>query len=547
MMKAMAAGDDVRVPRDCEATRGMVASAHPLASAAGVEVLKAGGNAVDAAVAAALALNVVEPHCSGIGGGGFAVLHLADGRDEVMEFRERAPAEVRLEHYFEAGSFRRDWTELGGRAVATPGAVRGFFDLLHKYGAKDFAFVAQAAIRLASEGFPVTENLAKVIAEKAEILARNDAAARIYLNQGVPWKQDEILRNPDLAGTLSRLSSEGPDLFYRGEIAHAIVGAVTSDGGVLALSDLEAYRSNVLSPLKGAYRGYEIVSMPPPSSGGACLIQVLRMLEYYDLSMDSQDTPGAVHRLAEALKLAFADRERFMADPEFVRVPLDWLLSDAHSAELRSRIDPERAGLTIQSSTPSEWSESWNTTHISVVDRWGSAVSMTLTINHWFGSGMVVPGYGFLLNDEMADFTFEAESPNRPEGRKRPLSSMTPTIVLKDDLPFLVIGSPGATRIITAVAQIVVNIIDHGMDIDEAIEAPRFHAMTEKGEASSLYMESRFPSETVEGLRARGHRVEIKGAYDPYFGGAQGVLIRPGEKRLRGGADSRRDSACAGY
>jgi gamma-glutamyltranspeptidase/glutathione hydrolase len=303
----------------------------------------------------------------------------------------------------------------------------------------------------------------------------------------------------------------------------------------------------VLAPVKGIYRGYEIVSMPPPSSGGACLIQVLRMLEYYDLSMDPQEAPGAIHPLAEALKLAFADRERFLADPEFVNVPLDWLLGDAHIAELRKQIDLERAREAIPTSASMEKNESWNTTHISVVDRWGSAVSMTLTINHWFGSGLVVPGYGFLLNDEMADFTFAADSPNRPEGRKRPLSSMTPTIVLKDDRPFLVIGSPGATRIITAVAQIVVNVIDHGMDIDEAIEAPRFHAMSEKGESSPLYIESRFPLKTVDRLRSMGHRVEMKEAYDPYFGGAQGVLIRPGEGLLRGGADSRRDSACAGY
>jgi gamma-glutamyltranspeptidase/glutathione hydrolase len=525
----------------------MVATAHPLASEAGVEILKAGGNAIDAAVAAALALNVVEPHCSGIGGGGFAVIHMADSRDDVMEFRERAPAGVSLDHYFEGGSIRKDWTEWGGRSVAPPGQVRGLFDLLHKYGHKDFAFVARPAIRLASEGFPVTENLAKVIAEKAEILSRDDAAAAIYLNRGVPWKKDEILRNPDLAVTLSRLSLEGPELFYRGEIANAIVRAVTSDGGVLALSDLEDFRSNVLAPVKGIYRGYEIVSMPPPSSGGACLIQVLRMLEYYDLSMDPQEAPGAIHPLAEALKLAFADRERFLADPEFVNVPLDWLLGDAHIAELRKQIDLERAREAIPTSASMEKNESWNTTHISVVDRWGSAVSMTLTINHWFGSGLVVPGYGFLLNDEMADFTFAADSPNRPEGRKRPLSSMTPTIVLKDDRPFLVIGSPGATRIITAVAQIVVNVIDHGMDIDEAIEAPRFHAMSEKGESSPLYIESRFPLKTVDRLRSMGHRVEMKEAYDPYFGGAQGVLIRPGEGLLRGGADSRRDSACAGY
>jgi gamma-glutamyltranspeptidase/glutathione hydrolase len=525
----------------------MVATAHPLASEAGIEILKAGGNAVDAAVAAALALNVVEPHCSGIGGGGFAVLHMKDGRDEVMEFRERAPLDASLEQYFEEGVFRKDWTEWGGRSVAAPGEVRGLFDLLHKYGHKDFAFVARPAIRLASEGFPVTENLAKIIGDKAEILSRDDAAAAIYLNRGVPWKKDEILRNPDLAETLSRLCAEGPDLFYRGEIASAIVRAVTSDGGVLALSDLEEFRSNVLPPVKGAYRGYEIVSMPPPSSGGACLIQVLLMLEYYDLSMAPQTAPEAIHPLAEALKLAFADRERFMADPEFVDVPLDWLIGDAHIGELRKQIDLERASETIRSSTSTEKNKSWNTTHISVVDRWGSAVSMTLTINHWFGSGLVVPGYGFLLNDEMADFTFEADSPNRPEGRKRPLSSMTPTIVLKDDSPFLIIGSPGAERIITAVTQVTVNVIDHGLDIDEAIEAPRFHAMSEKGQALPLYMESRFPPETVERLRGMGHRVEIKDAYDPYFGGAQGVLIRPGEGVLRGGADSRRDSACAGY
>jgi len=525
----------------------MVATAHPLASEAGIKVLMAGGNAVDAAVAAALTLNVVEPHCSGIGGGGFAVLHMKDGRNEILEFRERAPAGVSLDQYFDKGIFRKDWAELGGRSVAAPGQVRGLFDLLHKYGHKDFAFVARPAIRLASEGFPVTENLAKVIAEKAEILSRDNAAAAIYLNRGVPWKKDEILRNPDLAVTLSRLSSEGPELFYRGEIAQAIVRAATSDGGVLALSDLEEFRSNVLFPVKGTYREYEIVSMPPPSSGGACLIQVLRMLEHYDLSMAPQTAPEAIHLLAEALKLAFADRERFMADPEFVSVPLDWLLGDKHIGELRDQIDLEHARQTIASSTSTEKSENWNTTHISVIDRWGSAVSMTLTINHWFGSGRVVPGYGFLLNDEMADFTFEADSPNRPEGRKRPLSSMTPTIVLKDDLPFLIIGSPGAERIITAVAQIVVNIIDHGMDIDEAIEAPRFHAMTEKGEALPLYLESRFPPKTVETLRTMGHRVEIKNAYDPYFGGAQGVLIRPGEGLLRGGADSRRDSACVGY
>jgi len=533
-------------PQDATARRGMVASAHPLASRAGVEVLRAGGNAVDAAVAAALALNVVEPHASGIGGGGFMMVRTAEGKAAMISFREKAPAAATPGLFYPGGKLNKHWVEHGGRSVAVPGALAGYRLAMDRYGTKPWSEVFQAAIRYAREGFEIREKLAGFISSEREVLCAYSASAAVFLPDGQPMAAGQVLKNPDLAATLERIAREGPEAFYQGQVARAIVAAVTSDGGVMTLEDLANYKASILEPVRGSYRGYEILSSPPPSSGGTHVIQLLSIMENFDVSKLGHNRLEYLHTLAEAMKWAYADRERYMADPAFVKVPVERIIDKAYTKQISTRIKANAATDAVYPGWKEDPSKPGNTTHLCVVDAWGNVVSMTQTINHEFGSGMVVPGCGFLLNDEMADFSFEEGSVNSVQGGKRPLSSMSPSIVLKDGKPVLALGTPGGTRIITALTQILINVLDFGMSIDEAIEAPRFHCYSTGGKAAALNVESRIPEATREALERLGHEVKIRGAYDKYFGGAQGILISK-DGLLIGGADSRRDGACDGY
>ncbi|HEQ60552.1 MAG TPA: gamma-glutamyltransferase, partial [Firmicutes bacterium] len=415
-----------------------------------------------------------------------------------------------------------------------------------RYGKLDWAALFEPAIRCATEGFVISEKLAGVIADEADKLRRYPASAALFLPGGEPLQPGQRLRNPALAAKLQRIAREGPSAFYRGEVARAIVNAVTSDGGVMTLGDLTAYKPSIRPPVRGEYRGYEILSAPPPSSGGTHVLQLLAIMEHFGARALGHNTPEYIHTLAEAMKWAFADRERYMADPDFVEVPFERLIEKDYARQIAARIEAGKAAEFVYPRRLEDPLNPGNTSHLCVVDGEGNVVSMTLTINFSFGSRMVVPECGFLLNDEMADFSFDEGSVNAVVGGKCPLSSMSPTIVLREGRPVMAVGRPGAIRIITAVVQVLMNVLDFGMSMDEAIEAPRFHCYSAGGKAATVRLESRIPPDTVEALKTWGHQVEVRRAYDPYFGGAQGIWIAE-DGLLTGGADSRRDSACAGY
>lgn len=539
---------DPHAPRDIVARHGMVAAAHPLASAAGVEILQAGGNAIDAAVATALALNVVEPNASGLGGGGFMVIRFAKtGEVAVIDYRERAPGSATRDMYASEQAKKEKWTQLGGKAVGVPGTLKGLEMALEQYGTMEFRRVAAPAIKLAEEGFTVSEMLSDIIKENYDkLVAYNDPLKVPYLKDGLPLEPGDTLRNPDLASTLKLIAERGSDAFYQGPIGEAIVAAVNKNGGNMTMQDLADYRAVMREPVRGMYRGYEIISMPPPSSGGVHLIQILNIMENFDVRSMGHNSVQYVHTLAEALKLVFADRAAYMADPDFVKVPVKGLTSKEYAKTLAAQISPDKALTEVKPGEPVKH-EHESTTHIVVVDEQGNIVSLTQTINYFFGSGVMAEATGLVLNNEMDDFSTDPASVAAPEPGKRPLSSMSPTIILKDGKPFMALGTPGATRIFPSLAQVLMNIIDFGMGLDEAIEAPRFFCSSSAGKAGKLLMESRFPKEVVEELKSLGHTVELRGDWDSYFGGFQAVKLDHDSGLIYGAADSRRLGEAIGY
>lgn len=536
--------DGINLERDAKGENGVVSSAKPEASQVGIEIMKKGGNAIDAAVATAFALGVVEPNASGIGGGGFLLIRFAETGEEVfLDFRDIAPLAATPDMYEldEDGKPVGDAATLGGKAVAVPGEVAGLLMALEKYGTLSREEVMQPAIDLAENGFEVTENFADMIVDNYEKLMSNDATAEIYLKDGLPYEEGDIFVNKDLAKTLKKIAKEGKDGFYKGEIAQAVVDEVQRTGGIITLEDLEQYEVKVRKPVKGTYRDeYEIISAPPSSSGGTHVIQLLNIMENFDVKSIGLNTTESLHAWSEAAKLIFADRSEYMADTDFVDVPIEGLLSKEYAKELFDRIDMDKASHDVEPGNPTEY-ESGSTTHISVMDKEGNMVSITKTINHFFGSGVTVPGTGIILNNQMNGFSKKPGRMNSIEPKKRPISSMSPTIVLKNGKPFMTIGSPGSQRIITTVAQIISNIVDHGMDIQEAINAPRMFDM-----GGGLLLESRIEEKVAEELEAKGHDVDIRGDYDSYFGGAQGIILEE-SGLLHGGADPRRDGQAVAY
>ncbi|BCV23921.1 gamma-glutamyltransferase [Gelria sp. Kuro-4] len=522
---------------------GMVAAAHPLAAEAGVEVLKKGGNAIDAAVATALAVSVVEPNASGLGGGGFMLIRFAKtGETVVIDYREVAPQKATPDMYKVVdGKVVDDADHIGYKAVAVPGYVAGLSLALKKYGTMKLADVMQPAIKYAEEGITVTATLSGIIKDNFDKISKFPATAKIYLKDGLPYEAGDKLVNKDYAKTLRLIAAKGPDVFYKGEIADAIAKDMAANGGLITKADLAAYQPSIRKPVSGTYRGYEIISSPPPSSGGTHVIEILNMLENYDVKKLGHNTPDALQLWTEVIRRVFADRGKYMGDPAVVKVPLDGLLSKEYAKERAKDIDLNKAGTEVTAGDPSAY-EGAHTTHLSVIDKEGNMVALTQTIECFFGSGVVVPGLGFLLNDEMDDFDVEPGRANSPGPGKKPLSSMSPTLVLKDGKPFLSVGSPGGPRIITAVAQVLSNIIDHGMSIQEAIEAARIHA-----DNQSVYVEGRIPEQVRQALEAKGQKVTVKKEYDLYFGGAQGVLFDTAKGEFHGGADPRRDGKAVGY
>ncbi|KVN62583.1 gamma-glutamyltransferase [Burkholderia stagnalis] len=470
-----------------EAKNGMVVSSQHLASAIGVEMLKQGGNAVDAAVAVGYAQAVTNPCCGNIGGGGFMTLHLADGRDRFINFRETAPAAASANMYLDAaGNVRPDESLYGYRAVGVPGTVAGLDLALRKYGKLTRQQVMAPAIRLARDGFILTRGDTDILDTTIQRFRKDPEAARIFLRpDGTPLQPGDRLVQKDLARTLERIAQQGPDAFYHGEIPKIVEAAAKRSGGVIAASDFASYRAEDVAPLKCTYRGYEFVSAPPPSSGGVTMCETLNVLEGYDLRKLGYHSAASIHAMTEAMRHAYEDRNTLLGDPNYIDNPVAKLTSKDYAAELRKSIHADTATPSVDVQPGVGAHEKPETTHYSIIDRDGNAVSTTYTVNGRFGAVVIAPGTGFFLNDEMDDFTVKVGAQNLfglVQGTrnsiapgKRPLSSMAPTIVKKDGKVFMVVGSPGGSRIITITLQTVLNVIDYGMTPQDAVDAPRIH------------------------------------------------------------------------
>lgn len=528
---------------------GMVVAAHPLAAKAGLKTLINGGNAVDAAVATAFALNAAEPFASGIGGGGFMVIYLAASKKvTVINYREKAPSRASPEMFYEEGKLRRDWKRDHGLAVAVPGALAGWSYALKKYGTQSLNEVVEEAIAIAEKGLEISPTFSMINKDEYEKLILNDGEDSRYLNQGLPYEPGDILKNPDLVQTFRTIAAEGTDEFYKGDIAKRIVKAVQDKGGLISLEDLAYYKPLEQEPLVGEYKDYTLYTISPPSSGGLHIIQLLNIMEHWPLKEWRLNTPRYIHHFGEALRFVFADRARYIGDPEFVDIPVSGLLSKTYASSIVSKIYPDRLQTSYPAGTFDERKhEKDNTTHLCVIDKEGNVVSLTQSINHFFGSGIVPEQTGFLLNNLMDDFDNDPNSINAPRPGRRPVSSMGPLILFKKKKPFLVLGSPGGTRIFSSLTQIILNVVEFGMSLDEAIEAPRFFTYSSQGQVRSMYVESRIPLSVIKALEEVGHKVVKRKAYDKYFGGAQGLLILEEKKLILGGADSRRDGHGAGY
>jgi gamma-glutamyltranspeptidase/glutathione hydrolase len=534
------------------AHNGMVVTQEARAARVGVDILQKGGNAVDAAVAVGLALAVSYPRAGNIGGGGFMVIHLATGKDTTIDYRETAPAAINAKSFLDAaGNADPQKSRASALAIGVPGTVAGLALAEKKYGSGHFtlADLIAPAIAMARDGITLDDDMTD---EQTNILARLahwPSSAKIFLKaDGSGLSAGDRLVQSDLADTLETIARDGPEAFYQGPIAWKIAAAVQAAGGVMTVDDLKDYHAIERGPVRGSYRGYDIVSMPPPSSGGVELIEMLNILEGYDLAHD--DETQTLFLMIEAMKRAYADRALFLGDPETVKVPVTKLIAKSYAATLRAGIDPDHAtpASAIRPGGNSD-PEGHNTTHFSIVDRFGNAVSNTYTLNFSYGVGLVADGTGVLLNNELDDFAAKPESPNaygligfeanEPGPGKRPVSSMTPTIVLRDGKPFLVTGSPGGSRIITAVLQVIVNVIDRGMTIADAVAAPRVH---NQWQPDQVFAEPAVPADVVAALQARGDTVVPQRP----FTSAESILITP--EGFAGAADPRSRGALAvGY
>jgi len=537
------------------APHAMVASTSEIVSRVGAAVMKKGGNAVDAAVAVALALAVTWPSAGNLGGGGFMLIRKADGSAEAIDYRERAPLAATRDMYLDAqGNVINGASTQGYKAVGVPGTVAGLMLAHKRHGRLPWRELVAPARKLAAEGFTVNYSLARSLGLEStgQKLAPFAESVRLYQRNGKHYEMGERLVQPELAATLARLEKNPRD-FYEGITARRIVADMKAHGGLLTAEDLKSYEPTVRKPLRGPYRGYEIITMPPPSSGGIALLEMLNMLEAYDLREMGWHSSRQMHTMVEVERRAFADRARFLGDADFVKVPVSALISRAYAEERRKSIDPARAtpSAEVGAGDPAPY-ESAQTTHFTVVDGEGNAVSNTYTLNDSYGSGVTAKGTGFLLNDEMDDFTSKPGVPNdynliQGEAnaiapRKRPLSSMTPTIVLKDGKLAFAIGSPGGPTIINTVLQVVVNVIDYGMNIQDAVDACRFHHQWLPDE---IYSEDLCVLRDVrERMEAMGHKFRAK--LEP-LGDAEGIAIDPATGMRMGASDPRLGGLPAGW
>jgi gamma-glutamyltranspeptidase / glutathione hydrolase len=542
------------------ADHGMVATDHWQASQIGAEVLKNGGNAVDAAIATSLALSVVRNQSTGIGGGGFMVIRLANGQTTVLDYRETAPAAAHQNMYLDAqGAVIPGLSTVGYRAVGVPGLLAGISMASQKYGSKPLKALFQPAIQLAEQGFIADAHFR----EASETVMERGALPefkRVFFKSGQkPYLLGEKMKLPELAQSLKILADKGISEFYTGSLAKKIVAAMQQNGGLITAQDLANYQPQVRQPLKGTYRGYEILTMPPPSSGGTALIEMLNLLEPQALGWNSSGFGSShyVHTVAEVMKHAYADRAEFLGDPAFVKVPVEELTSKAYATQLQTRLQAAqnhtlprnhygKKGLSYSSSKAPI--EDHGTTHFSVMDRWGNVVAATETVNTYFGSLVVVPGTGILLNNQMDDFSSKPGVPNAfglignaanaIAPGKKPLSSMTPTIVLKQGKPFMTVGASGGPRIITGTFQTILNVIDFGMNVSEAVSMPRFH---HQWVPETLFIEREMPLDVRRALEAKGHKLEIGQSEST----VQAIVMQNG--RMTAASDPRKGGLPAGY
>jgi gamma-glutamyltranspeptidase/glutathione hydrolase len=541
------------------APHGMVAATERIASQIGVDVMKRGGNAVDAAVAVAFALAVVYPAAGNLGGGGFMMIRRNDGTATAIDYREMAPAAATRDMFVgpDGQLIKGEGSSLlGYRAAGVPGTVAGMAFALKKYGSGKLTWteLIEPARKLAADGFAVTHRMEKMLQDNQKTLSPFEESRRIFLRDGKLYREGEILRQPELAATLARLQKKGPREFYEGETARLIAEDMERHHGLITRDDLLGYAAKERAPLRGSYRGFGIVSMPPPSAGGAVLLEMLNILEGFDLKKLQPFSSKYYHLLVEAMRRAYADRAEYLGDNDFGPVPIEGMIDKAYGERQRNTINPERASSSseIGAGKPAGY-ESKQTTHFTVVDPAGNAVSNTYTLNDSFGAGVVAKGTGVLLNNEMDDFTSKPGEPNlfgaiqsernAIAPRKRPLSSMTPTFVLRPDGSlYFAIGSPGGTTITNTVLQIITNVIDHGMNLEEAIDSPRIHhqwlpdAIREEPLGLS--------ADTRRALEARGHKFATK---RDYMSDAQGIMIEEKTNMRLGASDARQDGVAVGY
>lgn len=540
-------GNRVTTGRDATSTKAMATASKYEVSQVGAEIMSKGGNAVDAAVAMGFALGVCEPFTSGLGGGGLATIHTAEGENFFIDFREVAPAAATLDLYVDASGENNGNTKEGGLASGVPGEVAGLLYLLEHHGTMSREEVMEPAIRIANEGFTVSAYCANAISDAYEKTQKFPEMSKVYLDEnGLPWEEGSVITNPDLGKALQLIADQGADAFYKGEIGEAMVATLAKYDGVMTMDDLAGYEVHELKPVTGDYRGYTVISSPPPSSGGTHLIEILNILENFDMASMEVNSAEYVHLFAETFKLAFADRAKYMADTNFVTVPLGGLTSQAYADKRAQDIDLNVAMEQAAPDDPSPY-EHTDTTHFSVADVDGNCVAITKTINYYFGSGVMVDGYGFMMNNQMDDFSTDPESVNKIEPGKKPLSSMSPTVVLKPDgSPFLVLGTPGGSRIFSGVAEVISRVIDSKMDLHTAISVPKIWNCSNKNNLQyekplKGYEQYALTDETIAKLTEMGHG-ELKTAAS----GAFQCIMFMDDGTLYGTADPRQDGKAVG-
>ncbi|HEV2196962.1 MAG TPA: gamma-glutamyltransferase [Candidatus Acidoferrum sp.] len=534
------------------ARKGMVVAQEPLAAEVGVAVLKSGGNAVDAAVAVGFALAVTYPYAGNLGGGGFMLIRMADGRSTFIDFREKAPLKATHDMYLDASGNATKDSVLGWRAAGVPGSVRGFELALKKYGTKPWAEVLQPAIHLASSGFPISYSQMRSFKASGDYLSQFPESKRIFLKGGALYDWNENFQQPELARTLEHIAHHGAKEFYEGETAHILAREMKKNGGLITLDDLREYQAVERKPLEGDYHGYHIITSPPPSSGGVGILQMLGILDGTGYEKSRAGSATAYHYLAEVMRRFYADRNEYLGDPDFVKNPITAMVDPAYIRARRDSIDPVNATSSgqIRPGLPAGAAEGSDTTHYSIADEQGNVVAVTYTLNAGYGSKVTVPGLGFLLNDEMDDFAAKPGTPNMfglVQGEtnsiapgRRPLSSMVPTIVVKDGKPFLALGAPGGSMIITAVLQVMLNVMDFGMNVQDAVDFPRVH---HQWKPDTLGIERGVSPDTIALLKKSGYSIEESKPI--VIARVEAILLSDGW--LQGGHDERGTGKAVGY